>query len=182
MLLNFVVFQIAWFATVLGAANAMPWAGPVAIGFAIALHLAVSKRALPELLLIVSCGAIGAVFDSVLVAAGWVSYPNGMVVDFGAPYWIIAMWMLFATTLNVSLKWLKPRKGLGVLFGLVGGPLAYFSGAKLGAIVLDAETTALLALGIGWAIVVPLLLRLAERFDGYGDSGGSHEPALIARS
>lgn len=182
MLLNFAVFQLAWFAAVLGAANAMPWAGPLGIGIAIALHLTASRRALPELLLILCCGAIGAVFDSLLVAADWVSYPNGMVVGYAAPYWIVAMWMLFATTLNVSLKWLKPRKGLSILFGLVGGPLAYFSGAKLGAIVLNAELPALLALGFGWALKVPALLLLAERLDGYADPANDRDPALIAQN
>ena len=166
MVLNFVAFQVGWFSAVLGAANNMPWAGPLVIALVIALHLAIVKRPAQELALIAVCGAIGAVFDSLLVAVGWVSYPTGVVIDNAAPYWIVAMWMLFATTLNVSLGWLKPRKGIGALFGLIGGPLAYYTGFKLGGIEFDDAVAALLALGIGWALVVPVLLVLAERFNG----------------
>lgn len=181
VLLNFVVFQIAWFAAVLGAANGMPVPGVVAVAIAIAMHLTMATSALPELKLIACCAAVGFVFDSVLVAAGWVSYPSGMLIDFAAPYWIVAMWMLFATTLNVSLKWLKPHKWLGAVFGLAGGPLAYFSGSKLGAIQLDAEWTALGALAIGWAIAVPILLHFADRLNGFVDAARLSGSALAAR-
>lgn len=169
MLLNFLVFQLAWFATVFGAAKGLPWVGPIVIALAIALHLHKSNRASPEVALIAWCAAIGLVMDSLLIAVGWVSYPNGMWTAFAAPYWIVAMWMLFATTLNVSLAWLKPRKRLGFVFGLLGGPLAYYSGFKLGAINLLDPSAALLALSIGWAVIVPVLLSLADRLDGFGD-------------
>lgn len=166
LLLNFVAFQIGWFAAVLGAANGMPWAGPLVIAVVIAFHLATVRRPSSELALILLCGAIGAVMDSLFVAAGLVSYPAGLIVPNAAPYWIVAMWMLFATTLNISLGWLKPRKVVGAIFGLVGGPLAYYTGYKLGGIRFDDFALAMAALAIGWAAVVPLLLVLAERFNG----------------
>ncbi len=166
MLLNFVAFQVGWFAAVLGAANNLPWAGPLVIAAVIALHLRVVKRPRQELTLILICGLIGAVMDSVLVAAGWVSYPTGSIVENAAPYWIVAMWMLFATTLNVSLGWLKSRKLLGVAFGLIGGPLAYYTGFKLGGIEFVDFNAAIIALGVAWGLAVPVLLWLAERYNG----------------
>ena len=165
-LVNFVAFQIGWFAAVLGAANNLPWAGPLVIAAVIALHLGIVNRPREELALILICGLIGAVMDSVLVAAGWVAYPSGSIVDYAAPYWIVAMWMLFATTLNLSMGWLKPRKLVGAAFGLIGGPLAYYTGFKLGGIEFVVFDTAIVALGIVWAIAVPVLLLLAERFNG----------------
>ena len=169
MVLNFAAFQVGWFSAVLGAANDLPWAGPLVIALAIVLHLFIVKRPRQELTLIAICGGIGAVMDSLLVAAGWVSYPAGVIFDNAAPYWIVAMWMLFATTLNVSLGWLKPRKIMGAVFGLIGGPLAYYTGFKLGGIGFNNFEAAMLALGIGWALVVPVLLVLAERFNGMDD-------------
>lgn len=166
MLLNFVVFQIGWFSAVLGAANGVPWTGPLVITAAIALHLTIAKRPLVELTLIFYCGLIGAVVDSILVAAGWVSYPTGLIIAGAAPYWIVAMWMLFATTLNLSLGWLKTRKLVGAVFGLFGGPLAYYTGFKLGGIEFENFDAAMIALAVGWAGVVPVLLVLAERFNG----------------
>lgn len=165
-LLNFIAFQVGWFAAVLGAANGLPWAGPLVIAIAIGIHLLIVRRPRTELALILLCGLIGAVMDSSIVALGWVAYPAGSIVDNAAPYWIVAMWMLFATTLNLSLGWLKPRKVVGALFGLVGGPLAYYTGFKLGGIEFVNFDAAIVSLGIGWAVAVPVLLLLAERFNG----------------
>ena len=171
LLVNFVAFQAGWFAAVLGAANNMPWAGPLVIAAVIALHLRIAREPRRELALILSCGLIGAVTDTILVAAGWVAYPAGSIVDNAAPYWIVAMWMLFATTLNVSLGWLKSRKALGAVFGLVGGPLAYYTGFKLGGIDLVDFEAAILAQGVAWGAVTLVLLVLAEHFNGFDESG-----------
>ena len=176
LLVNFTAFQAGWFAAVLGAANDMPWAGPLVIAAVIALHLRIAREPRQELALILACGLIGAITDSVLVAAGWVSYPAGSIVDNAAPYWIVAMWMLFATTLNVSLGWLKPRKFVGALFGLIGGPLAYYTGFKLGGIEFVDFNAAIIALGVAWGAVTPVLLILAERFNGFGE-----KPAATAQ-
>ena len=167
MLGNFVAFQVGWFACVLGAAHGMPWLGVVVAGVIVAWHLWRAPRARPELTLIAIAAAGGFVWDSLLVALGWIGYPNGALVAGTAPVWIVAMWVVFATTLNVSLAWLKRSVPLAILFGAVGGPLAYLAGAKLGGVVLLQQTPALIALALGWAAIMPLLLGMAERNDGY---------------
>ena len=91
-----------------------------------------AQRPSSEFMLIVSCGLIGAVFDSALVAAGWVTFPSGMVSESMAPYWIVTMWMLFGTTINLSMRWMRGRPWLASAFAFVGGPLAYFGGHKIG--------------------------------------------------
>ena len=166
MVVNFVAFQVGWLSSVIGGAQQMPWLGPLAALVALSIHFYVAHRPSRELVLIVVAAALGAVFDSALLAAGWVQYSSGLFSDYVAPYWIITMWMLFATTLNVSLRWMRPRPILAAVFGLVGGPLAYITGQKLGGITLVNETAALAALGIGWAILMPLLLWLSKNFDG----------------
>lgn len=166
LLINFLIFQIAWFSSVVGGAQQMPWIGPLAVMIAIAIHLKVAKRPLQEVTLILSCALLGTAFDSILVAVGWVGYPSGLFSDNFAPYWIITMWMLFATTLNVSMRWLRGRPLLAAVFGFVGGPLAYVAGQKLGGIELNHQFAALTALGLGWAVMMPLLMRLSESFDG----------------
>ena len=55
---------------------------------------------------------------------------------------------------------------LAALFGLYGGPAAYIAGQALGGIVLVEFWPAVIALGIGWAIMMPILMRLSEEFDG----------------
>ncbi len=80
------------------------------------------------------------------------------------------MWGLFATILNVSLRWLRGRWVMAALFGAIGGPLAYYGGHRLGALEFGNEIVALLALAVGWAVFTPLLMSLATRFDGYAQA------------
>jgi hypothetical protein len=164
---NFVLFQLAWFACVLGGAYLVPWLGPVVVAAVVAYHLKAVPEARAESALLVTAAVIGTVFDSLLVSTGWLAYPSGQWVAFLAPYWIIAMWVAFATTLNVSLNWLKGRPWLAASFGAVGGPMAYFAGAKLGGVVLVEPVAALVAIGIGWAVIMPLLMAIASNLDGW---------------
>jgi tetrahydromethanopterin S-methyltransferase subunit D len=59
------------------------------------------------------------------------------------------------------MGWLRGRYLAGAIFGAVGGPLAYLSGAKLGAASLPS-TDGLVILGITWAAAFPALLTVAE--------------------
>ena len=170
MLINFAAFQVGWFSSVIGAAKQMPWLGPLAFIVVLAIHLRQARRPHAELALIIACGAIGVFFDSLLVVFGWVSYPSGQFSEFLAPYWIVTMWMLFGTTLNLSMRWLKGRPFLAAAFGAVGGPASYIAGQKLGGIVFVDYASAIIALAIGWAIFMPLLLAMARRFDGMSEA------------
>jgi len=166
LLLNFAAFQVGWFACVLGAANGLPWLGPVVVAAAVALHLALVPRPVPEFYLVLAAMVIGLTVDSLLLATGWLHYSEGLWLPGLAPYWIITMWALFATTLNVSMGWMRKRPILTVLMGAIGGPLSYLAGEKLGAIELTQPIPAVAALSLAWAIAMPLLMRLAARFDG----------------
>jgi hypothetical protein len=77
------------------------------------------------------------------------------------------MWGLFATILNVSLRWLRGRWLIAAIAGGLGGPLAYYGGHRLGALEFGDQNAALIALALGWAVVTPILVALSERFDGY---------------
>lgn len=169
LVVNLTASEAGWFACVLGAAHGMPWFGPLVVFALIALHLRLSKRAGPEMGLILSAVVIGLVADSLLVVSGLVSYPSGIWVDGMAPYWILAMWAMFATTMNVSFKWLRKRKALAVVLGAIAGPLAYLAGQELGAITFNQPTLAIAALAVIWAVAMPLLVALAQRMDGMSD-------------
>jgi hypothetical protein len=168
ILVNFVAFQLGWFACVLGGANDLALAGTLAVAVVVGMHLAMAQRPGPEALLIAVAAAVGLAWDSTLVALGLMSYPSGNFAAGLAPHWIIAMWALFATSLNLSMGWLKGRPGLAALFGAVGGPLAYLAGERLGGLQMPDPVMALGAQAIGWAVILPLLTRLAARLDGFG--------------
>jgi len=164
---NFILYQVGWFACVLGAARGLPWVGVAVSAAVVAWHLARAPRARPELALVALGMLTGAIFDTLLARSGWLHFETGMVVDRTAPYWMLALWAGFATTLNVSLRWLRSSPALAVLLGALGGPAAYYAGAKLGAVEFDNLAAALVAIGVGWAIVTPLLVGAARRLDGY---------------
>ena len=82
-----------------------------------------------------------------------------------APYWIGAMWVLFATTLNVGMRWLRKNLLVAALFGGLGGPMSFLAGEKAGAVTFPDTSTALVVIGLGWAVLLPLLVRFAARND-----------------
>lgn len=166
LFLNFAAFQLGWFACVLGGANQLPWLGTLVTALIVSWHLSLAQRPGREVTLLAAVGALGALWDSLLVATGWLDYPSGTLLNNTAPHWIVAMWVLFASTLNVSLRWLRGRWRLGTVLGAVAGPLAYYAGAKLGGVVILEPLFAFTALALGWAAFVPLLIRLSTRFDG----------------
>jgi hypothetical protein len=169
LLLNFLAFQTGWFASVFGAAQQLPWLGPLAVTLVVTLHAARARRPQRELALVAVAMLLGAVLDSLLLASGWLRYPSGYWLPGLAPYWIIGMWGLFATTLNVSMRWLHGQPVLAMLMGAAGGPLSYLAGERLGGIVLTRTGPALVALALAWAIAMPLLMRLARHFDGVSE-------------
>ncbi len=168
LVVNLVAFQIAWFACVLGGAHGWPWLGVGVAAPVVALHLWMSEAPRREAMLLVLVGAIGAVWDGFLVRFGFLEYPSGMLLPWLAPVWIIAMWIAFATTLNVALGWLKGRWTLAVLLGAIGGPLAFYGGHKLGAVAFPDVVVAMAVLAGGWSFLMPLSAWLAQRFDGAG--------------
>lgn len=154
---NFIALEIAWFACVLGGAKDYPFAGTMVAGAVIGLHLLLARKPGAEARLIAIAAAIGLAWDSVLVALGLFSYPTGNFATGFAPYWIVAMWAVFATSLNLSLAWLKGRLWLAALVGFVGGPVAYLAGERLGGVQMSDVTLALAAQALGWALLLPLL-------------------------
>lgn len=164
--INFVLFQIAWFACVVGAAKGMPLAGVIITLIVMAWHFSQVKQVKPEALLMLSALIIGGAFDQAMLSFQLVNYMHhGWSVSL-VPVWILALWLAFTTALNVSLRWMRGNVLIAVIFGAVGGPLAYLGASKLGAVTL-AGTTSYVALSIGWAIITPLLLNISTRFDGF---------------
>lgn len=164
---NIVLFQAGWFACVLGAAHGQPWIGAIAAAPIVAWHTLRAAHPARELALVGVAIAVGALFETALLQANFIRFPQGALFDGLAPLWMVALWALLATTLNVSLRRLRAHPALGALLGGIGGPIAYYAGARLGAIELAAAGTSLAAIAIGWALFTPLLLASARRLDGY---------------
>jgi hypothetical protein len=164
---NFTLMQAGWFACVLGAAHGLPWAGTATAAAIVAWHVARAARPAEELKLVALVTLAGGAFDSALTAAGWVAFPRGQFAAWAAPHWIFALWALFATGLNVSLAWLKGRWWVAAAIGAVASPLSYWAGVRLGAATFVEPERMVAALALGWAVILPAILRLAQRYNGY---------------
>ncbi len=166
MIVNIVLFQVGWFACVLGAARDLPWVGTGIALVVVAVHLMRAARPRQELKLIAIALVIGALWDSALMALGWIRYPSGTFLANVAPHWILAMWALFATTLNISMRWMKQRWLIAFVLGAVCGPLSYWGAGRLGAATFTDPMAAIIVLAAGWGVIMPALMWLSERFDG----------------
>ena len=166
VIFNLVAFKAAWTAVILSAAAGAPVFGAIAVAVAIGIHLRSSDNVEAEARLLLVAAVIGLAWESWLVQAGLLQYTSGIWVPGLAPYWIVAMWVLFATVLNVGMRWLRRSKAVAALAGAVGGPLAFVAGASAGAVELVSPVFAVICIGIGWAALLPLMVQIAVRLDG----------------
>ncbi len=165
-LINFAVFQSAWFAAVLGAAHQLPLWGTAAVLAAFAWHLSVSARPAEEAKLFGVICLIGFIVETGQALLGHVSYPSGQPVASLAPYWMVALWGLLAIALNVTMRWLKRRYLLAAVLGAIAGPASFVSGVKLGGAQFIHTAPALIIMACSWAVLMPALMWLSMRFDG----------------
>jgi hypothetical protein len=180
MLANFLIFQLAWFAAVLGAAHGRPIEGTACVLAAIGWHLAVSRRPAVEARLVLAALLLGCVAESAMVAWGPVEYTSGQPWRSLPPYWIVALWGLLAISLNVTLRWLKGRPWLAAALGAVAGPMSFAAGVRLGAGQFMHPAAATVALACLWACALPSLMALSVRYDGVGNGDAEARGAPAA--
>lgn len=161
ILRNLVSFKAGWLACVMfAAAGNAPLAALSALAV-VALHLVWVTVPRKEALMILVAVFIGFAWESLLVWSGLAVYP-GHESSVVAPYWIVTMWALFATTINLGLRWVKKSLWLAALAGAVGGPLAFYGGMKMGAVIFPEPLVAFAAISLGWGILLPVLVVVAD--------------------
>jgi len=162
MIANLLAYYVGWLACVLGAASGR-WLAGAAVGMAlIAAHFAVAARPGEDMRILLSVSAIGYAVDSAQTAAGLLVFTSGQPAPWLAPIWIGVVWMLFSTTLRHGFHWLAGRYLLCSLFGLIGGPAAFWAGERLGAVAFNPIPGLTLAVLAGlWAALFPLLMAIA---------------------
>jgi len=162
---SFILFQLAWFAAVIGGARGLPLLGSCPAIVVVAIHLYLHRRQWKqEALLILGVTVLGVIVEPGFIALRVLHY-EGISGDVALPpIWIVALWFAFGTLPDGSLAWLSGRMWLQMLLGAVFGPLSYMAGAKLGAATIgDPATISLAIIGFGWALAMALIFRLADR-------------------
>lgn len=153
--INFSIYQIAWFLSVFrensGALLALPL---------LAVHLYLSKHKKADLKMMGLLLASGLLIDGTLHAIGCLSFN---APSLPIPFWLGTVWLFLATLPNHSLAWLKGRSLLSMIFGALGGPLAYWAGVRVGAASFVWDTgVALITIAVIWAILWPLVMHFAN--------------------
>jgi hypothetical protein len=163
-MLNFVLFQTGWFACVLAGAHGVSVAAVAAAGVVMGVSLWwFSANRVSDAGLFLAVALIGFCVDTVHLRLGVFALIGDPRFSHLCPLWLVALWAMFGTTLRGSLSWLTGRYWLAALLGAVAGPLSYLGGAKLGAVTLHPNRAfSVAALAVGWAFVMPLLIRLAH--------------------
>lgn len=159
---NLGLFKLGWVACVYFAAVGQTTLSLLAVAVVVALHLARTSVPAKEALFLACAGLVGLVWESVVVSTGLLQYTGQANGSWLAPTWIVAMWVLFATTINHGFSWIKRHWAIGAVFGLVGGPMAFYGGSMMNAVAFTQTLPALLLLGAGWAVLLPLLCLISD--------------------
>ncbi|MCA3800818.1 DUF2878 domain-containing protein, partial [Burkholderia sp.] len=165
MALDLLGAQVGWFACVLSAAQGYGWMGVLCAAGLVVLYVWRVAERMRAALLVAVIALAGWMWEAVPIATGSLHYANGILVAGTAPYWLSAMWALFATQLDGPLRWLRGRNWVAALLGSIGGPLSFHAGAALGAVQFVAPDRADMLLAGGWAVLLPAAVRFSAWLD-----------------
>lgn len=157
---NIALYQVGWFALVLGAASDRIWLGSGIAAAAIVGHLVTERPLALELKRIAWAVGIGLLLETTNLALGVYAVSVGTVGGWFAP-WLLLLWAGFGTSLGRSLGWLSRRKGLAAFLGAIAGPMAFWGGERLGAVVLTRDPVLLGLLSLEWALALPTLIWIS---------------------
>lgn len=162
LLFNLVCFQACWWALILTGADA-PVAGLLLTAIWASLHLLGSDRAHADLLVMAALFVAGPWLDMLMAQQDWLVYRGPGPYEGAPPFWIFGLWLAFSMTVLHSLRAVCERPWLALVFGGLGGPLAYATGARFGAAEISANTVpALAGIGLCWAIAMLLISSLVR--------------------
>ena len=163
-IINYILFQAAWFSCVLGGAYDKPIAAVAMSAIVIVISLYFRKKYLIEdLILIIIVSAVGFCIDSLNLYFGIFSLKGNDLNSYICPIWLILLWSNLAAIMRNSLSWLANKYFLSAILGAIAGGPCYFAGARMGAVTLnDNWVLSAVSLTITWALVMPLLTWLAH--------------------
>lgn len=170
--INFIAFQIVWFAAVGGAAKSLWWAGPVALVIFVFYHFRSGFAVRGDFKLMWLAVALGFVTDTLMAASGLSTYSSPLPSAPLAPFWILSLWAGFALTLNHSLHYLNVRPLIIAPLAAVLGPISHFGAGRVwGAVnIAPPVWTALVVLGACWLVSMLTLSFAARRFSRIPDN------------
>ncbi|MEM6708195.1 MAG: DUF2878 domain-containing protein [Pseudomonadota bacterium] len=161
-LINAVLFQVLWFASVIvGGVHGLLWPCVVASVVLLASVWPTPER-MRDVLLASVLVPIGWALDTVWAVFGVLDFDGAPL----APLWIATLWFGVALSVNHSLKIFRDNALIGSLVVGAFAPFSYFGGSKLGAVSIPALAP-LGAIAIAWFVLFYLVFRFSA--DRAGD-------------
>jgi hypothetical protein len=172
LLLNYAIYNVGWFAAILGAAWHRPLTGFAIAAALTALHLWLATDRTVEMRLVLMALGCGLVVEGIQVWSGTYRFTSGTLVAWMSPPWMLALWGQFATTFRYSLRGIMTNPARAALFGFIGGPIAFVAGEGLGAVTLAQPLWLGLArLAVTWSVALWLCARTAQDASSAGTAG-----------
>lgn len=168
-LLDALAQQLGWWGAVLCAARGL-YLPAALLAFAPAvLRIGLARGERPRVLgLALAATAYGLSTDSLLTRSDLVHFAGGWSFP---PAWMAGLWASFGAGLSASLSRITGwSPALLAALAALAGPLAYRGGASLEAIS-PFGLPAAMAIGLQWALGLPLLAALARQAPGEGSAG-----------
>ena len=162
-LIDFVIFQIAWFGCVLATLSPFPQLLPILVLLLVLVRTHFTRGLTQIIPFTAACLVMGVVGDASLVYLGLLSfepYPS----LFGSPLWMVALWLNFGLMLRPLFTWFLDHSLRAVIGFSLGGVVAYYSGQKLGVLTLPIDLQSHIGVAVEWAIAGLVLRFLHIKF------------------
>ena len=130
-IINLIFFYLIWWGCILGIRSNFDYVGPILTLVFIVVHLNIVAESRKELILILCCGFLGLIVESLYLYFNFISYEGYLISEsFMPPLWIVCIWIALATTINHSMVFLKNKWIVTGICGAIFGPICYFAVMK----------------------------------------------------
>jgi len=151
---NACLFQVTWFAAVVGGTGAA-----LASCGVLAAHTLARGTARADLTLSALTGVLGLGLDTLWIHTGVLDYHGSLL----APVWIVALWVAVGLSLNHSLAIILGRPILAAVLVIGACPMSYLGGAALGGVEIPSPPL-LAAVALTWACLFAALCGVIAPF------------------
>ena len=160
---DLVIFQVAWFGCVLATRSPFPHLLPILVLLLVLVRVLLTRGLAQALPFTLACLILGIVGDATLVHLGLLSFESYPSL-FGTPLWMVALWLNFGLMLRPLFTWFLDHCWRSLIGFSAGGVVAYYSGQKLGVLILSVDLQSHLGVAVEWAIVGLILRYLHIKF------------------
>lgn len=160
-LLHSILYNLGWFACVLGAALGYAWFGPIIVVLSLLLLIMWQfhrKQIQGLFLFLIAFSLLGTIVDSSLLHLRIIEFNSNPFAPKLSPPWMIALWSSFALSFYAVFPQWHRQYFLMAILSLCFLPLAYLAGAKLGAAKLLMGWFSVVVIGCAYAVLIPLTL------------------------